>query len=134
MWLLDEKGADVNGTTSRGFTPLHNTRSLDILTALSIIHLLQAGGNPGLTNNAGETPLAYLQNHNQNPSHHTTIALLEQISDAEKTSFLVKARRLAVATASNTVAPSCLQARMARGQPLPRMTSMPMTGGQNEDE
>jgi len=55
--------------------------------------------------------------------------LLEQ--DAEKASLLVKARRLAVAANSNAVAPSCLQARVARGQPLPRLALMPLA---DEDE
>ena len=204
VWLLDEKGADVNGTTVHGVTPLHHSPSLDILSALldrganptvrdwfgqtplmtqarsgtgknvarlledprvratlnvhdtyvgesalhlacckydeelavSLIHiLLQAGGNPGLTNKAGKTPWAYLQN--QNPSYHTTIALLEQIADAEKTSFLVKARlaiAATVATANNTVVPSCIDARVAGGQPLPCITLMPATAGQKENE
>jgi len=60
----------------------------------------------------------YLRHHN--PTHHAAIALLEQIPDAEKTLLLAKARRLAVAASSNTVAPSYLQGRVARGQPLPR--------------
>ena len=41
--------------------------------------------------------------------------------DAEKAWVLVKARRLAVAANSNTAAPSCLQTRVAQGQPLPRV-------------
>ena len=73
----------------------------------------------------------------RHPTYHSLIALLEQYpaaqKDAEKASFLVKARRLAVATKSNTVAPSCLQARVARGQPLPHVP-MPLTDGQTEGE
>ena len=33
VWLLDEKGADVNAARD-GFTAIHDARSLDILTAL----------------------------------------------------------------------------------------------------
>jgi len=46
----------------------------------------------------------------------------------------VKAHRLAVAAASNTVAPSCMQDRVEQGQPLPQVTLMQLAGGQNEDE
>jgi hypothetical protein len=63
------------------------------------------------------------------PSNYALIALLEQYpvaqKDAKKASFLIKARRLALAATSNTVAPSCLQARVARGQPLPHVALMP---------
>jgi len=77
--------------------------------------------------------LAYLRQHH--PNLHVTIALLEQaLTEAEMASLLVKARRLAVAPNSNAVAPSCLQARVARGQPFPRVTLMPLPGGQNEGE
>ena len=34
MWLLDEKGVDVNATTLYGSSALHYANSLDILTAL----------------------------------------------------------------------------------------------------
>ena len=55
-------------------------------------------------------------------THHTTIALLEQaLGNAETTSLLVKVCRLIVAAKSNLVAPSCLQGRVARGEPLPRV-------------
>ena len=190
MWLLDEEGGDVNGTTPLGSTPLHYPGSLDILTALMdrganptlsdnrgwtplmgqacrgkpdnvgrlledprvraaidvldeigftslhwacirfeedfatsiILLLLQAGGNPAITNNRGETPTTLIRHHH--PTRLITIALLEQVPDTEKTSLLVKAR-LAVAataaTASNTTLPSCLQGRVAQGQPLPRV-------------
>jgi ankyrin repeat protein len=157
MWLLDEKGADVNGTTPLGSTPLHYASSLDILTTLMdrganptlsdnrgltplmgqacrgkpdnvgrlledprvraaidvldeigftslhwacirfeedfatsiILLLLQAGGNPAITNNHGETPATLIRNHHLIPL--ITIALLEQVPDAEKASLLVKA-------------------------------------------
>jgi hypothetical protein len=201
VWLLDEKGADVNATSLCGYTPLHMAPSLDILaallnrgadptlltdngstslmgqavhgnvdnvarllqdprvratvnvqnssgntalhvacdnkaTAISILSLLlQAGSDPALTNNKGHTPLTYLRIHR--PSHHAAIALLEQYpeaqKDAEKASLLVKARRLAVLSRS-TAAPSYLQGRAARSQLLPRVTLMPVTGGEDEDD
>ena len=83
----------------------------------------------------------YVRHHH--PTNHATIALLEQApdaqKDAEKTSFFVKGRRLVVTAIRNTVAPSCLQARVARGQPLPRLLLRrvmltPMVGGPDEDE
>lgn len=36
LWLLDEKGADVNANDAFGLTPLHWAESLDILTDLLI--------------------------------------------------------------------------------------------------
>lgn len=53
--------------------------------------------------------------------------------DIQKASLLVKARRLAVA-ANGTVAPSCLQGRVARGQPLPQVALMPLPDGQTDGE
>lgn len=101
--------------------------------ASSKVHLLlEAGANPTLVKNNGQTPSALLREHH--PSHHTTIALLEQALDAEKIAPLVKARRLTIAARSNIVAPSCLQARVARGQPLPHVVLQPMTGGQTDGE
>ena len=41
VWLLDEKGADVKARTKDGESPLHEARSLDILTAL-----LDRGADP----------------------------------------------------------------------------------------
>ena len=74
----------------------------------------------------------------RHPDHQALIALLEDYQDAkedaEKASLLVKARRLAIAAHSNAVAPSCLQGRLARGQPLPRVTLTPLTAGQNDGE
>jgi ankyrin repeat protein len=41
LWLVNEKGADVNARNWRGSTPLHNARSLDVLDAL-----LNRGADP----------------------------------------------------------------------------------------
>ena len=74
------------------------------------------------------------QHHHSHYAAYAAIALLEEsLEDAEKTSLLVKARRLVVA-ARNIAAPSYLQDRVARGQPLPRVSLMPVAGGLNEDE
>jgi ankyrin repeat protein len=201
VWLLDEKGADVNGTVASGITPLHAAISPDIITALLdrgadptlqhisigsvpllmqsyfgivnnmarllqdprvranvnsqahsgltalhcaclsnshetsvtsiILLLLQAGCNPNLANNAGEMPLHILRT--RHPSYRDAIALLEQFpdteKDAEKASLLVKARRLTIAPASNTVVPSCLRARVAGCQPLAHVELVRVTGG-----
>jgi len=69
------------------------------------------------------------------PTHPTTVAILEQSLDAEKASFLVKARRLVIA-ATRTTPPSFLEDRVACGLPLPRVTLAPVMDGPNnvEDE
>lgn len=55
LWLLDEKGADVNAQTIHGDTPLHLTYSPKIITAL-----LDRGADRGLLNDCGMTPLMCL--------------------------------------------------------------------------
>ena len=201
VWLLDEKGADINARASHETTPLEAAATLDILIALldrgadptvrsdggstllmcqafdgrvdcvarllqdsrvratinvqnkygdtalhdacfydgenetsttSMLHLLlQAGANPAVTNNDGETPLA-VRRHRY-PSRHAAIALLEQAPDAEMTSLLVKARRL-VTVSRNTVAPFYLQRRVVDGLPLPRVALAPVAAGLDENE
>ena len=54
LWLVDEKGADVNKRTWNGYTPLHAVRSLDILNTL-----LDRGADPTVPDNAGYTPLLH---------------------------------------------------------------------------
>jgi hypothetical protein len=201
--LLDEKGADVNGTRRDGSSALHVAASLDILIALldrgadptrvnqrtrsplmqqafygtadvvvrllqdprvratvnmqnldgnTALHLacwnnrvaheetaskvqslLEADANPTIAGNDGMTLMDYLRQHR--PDHHAAIALLEQTSaDAEKAALLVKARRLALAATNNTVVPSCLQARLAGGHPLPVVGLVPLTDGQVDGE
>jgi len=129
--------ATVNVQDSGGETALHWACSIEDETlALSILHLLlQAGADPDLTANYGDAPLDWIRQHR--PAHHATIALLEQypeaLKHAEKASLLIKARRLIVVSRS-TAAPSYLQGRVARDQPLPHVVLMPVTGGQNEDD
>ena len=65
------------------------------------------------------------------PDHRAAIAVLEQAPDAEKASLLAKARRLIIVANSNTALPTCLQGRLARGQPLPRVALVPTMGGLN---
>jgi len=134
--------ATIKMQESSGSTSLHWAclRGNESATTSILNLLLQARGDPALTTNGtdndGQAPLAILRH--LHPTHYAAIALLEQYpeaqQDAEKASLLVKARRLIVAANSNTVAPSCLQGRVARGQPLSRLAPMPVTGGQNEDE
>ena len=52
VWLLDEKGANVNGTTAFGHTPLQCVASVDILTAL-----LDRGAGPNMAGPGGMLPL-----------------------------------------------------------------------------
>ena len=124
--------ATINMQDGRGQTALHWASVCnEEKGAASKAHLLfQAGADPTITADNGQTPLDTVRE--LHPSDHATIALLEQYpaaqKDAEKASLLVKARRLAVAATSNTVAPSCLQARVAQRQPLPRLALMPLTG------
>lgn len=201
LWLLDEKGADVNARCYSGYTALHWTCSLDILTVLLdrdgdptfvgdgdwspltscvavgnleclarllqdprvraivdvqdrqgwtalhktchksdesrasyIFHLLlQAGASPAVMDKTGKTPSAYLRS--LSPSHHTTIALLEQALDqAEKAALLVKARRLVLAAHSKAALPSHLQGRMDLALPLPRVELSPATDDGPENE
>ena len=121
----------------KGNTALHSVCcNKDETSSTSIVHvLLQAGTNPSLTNIDGRTPLVIIRLYK--PSYHTAITFLEQVPDAEKASLLVKARRLAVATISDVIAPSCLQVRVARGQPLPglllrRVVLTSVTGSHKE--
>ena len=52
VWLLDEKGADVNARAREGYTLLHVVESLGILIAL-----LNRGADPTLLNDDGTTTL-----------------------------------------------------------------------------
>ena len=113
-----------------GHTVLHHAcATIDAAgAALKVDLLLQAGGDPTVANGNGCTPLDYVREYL--PSYHAAIALLEQaLAEAEKASLLVKARRLAVTTNSNTVAPSCLQA-----QSLPRIALAPPMDDHNGEE
>ena len=89
------------------------------------------GADLTFKNAQGKTPLDLLQE--SNPTHPTILALVEQSLDAEKASFLVKARRLVMA-ATRTTAPSFLQGRVASGLPLPGVTLAPMTEDQCNDD
>ena len=129
--------ATVDMQDKEGNTALHHAcckyGGTDAKAALNAHLLLQAGADLTIANTNGQTALADLRQHH--PNLHVTIALLEQaLTEAEKASLLVKARRLAVAATSNAVAPSCLQARVARGQPLPRVALVPLTAGQADGE
>ena len=125
--------ASVNAPSPGGSTALHYVcMILDIPKLPAIIQLLLlAGADLTLKNSCGELPIDVLQR--TFPTHPTTLALVEQSLDAEKTSFLVKARRFVMAAARTTPL-SYLQSRAGRGQPLPLVALAPVTGDQNDDE
>ena len=201
LWLVTEKGADVNGTDWFGYGPLHLAKSLDVLDALldcaadpiqldsdgstplmvqminesqnynlvgrllqdprvqasvnvqdsagnTALHyacsrvgepevpdiiqlLLRAGADLTLRNSGGIKPLRTLKNCY--PLEPTTLTLIQQDSDAEKASFLIKARRLVMA-ATRTAAPSYLRGRVVCGQPLPSVALAPVADGENNEE
>lgn len=127
--------AKIDVQNREGYAALHwaCTNMADDAGSTSVIHLLlQARANPAISSKIGRMPLTMLQG--KHPSHHTAIALLEQVPEAEKTSLIVKARRLAVATRSNIVALSCLQDRLTRDEPLPCLALAPVTDGHNGKE
>lgn len=100
--------ASVNMQNFAGNTALH----LACWHNLAVIQpLLQASADLTLTNARGSSPLSVLQRHN--PTHPTTLALLAQNLDAEKAAFLVKVRRLVMASTS-TPLPSFLRERVER--------------------
>lgn len=145
VWLLDEKGADMNIASSGGSTPLHIASLPNIVAAL-----LNRGVDPTrLRPWEGVNPLMFhalrgfadvlarlLQwVRQERPDRHAIIALLEQAPNTEKAWLLVKALRLAVVANSDAVALSCLQGRVERGRPSPHVTLMPLMGnGQTESK
>ena len=62
-----------------------------------------------------------------------TLTLLQQSLDTQKASFLVKARRLVMAS-TMTPSPSFLRDRLARGMSFPDVALAPVTDDQNNDE
>lgn len=135
--LQDPRQAIVNAQVGFGASALHLVCNyVDKPGTPDMIPLLlQAGADITLEDARGETPLMVLQR--VHPSHPTTLALLEQISNTEKASFLIKTRRLVVAATHNSTstAPSFVQDRVARGLPLPHAAMSPvMTDGQSNDE
>lgn len=54
LWLVDVKGADMNGKTSDGQSPLHGSRSIDLITAL-----LDRGADLTVMEDDGFTPLMW---------------------------------------------------------------------------
>ena len=68
--------------------------------------LLKAGANPKITNKAGVSSLASISYYFH--PRPTTIALLKQAPESEKTSLLVKAREI-LTFSRNTVPPPYLQ-------------------------
>ena len=69
------------------------------------------------------------------PTHIHSIALLEQVPDAEKARLIIKARRLTTAsTTHNAVALSCLQGRAAHEQLLSQVVMAPLVEGLNDED
>lgn len=60
LWLLDKKGADVNGRLAYGLLPLHVACSLDILNAL-----LDRGADPTLVDNCKQSSLTFYASDGQ---------------------------------------------------------------------
>ena len=121
--------ATVDAQDCGGWTALHFacTREDETLATSVVRILLQAGANPTLFNIDGRISLANLRRYR--PTHNSTIASLEQaLTEAKKTSLLVNTRRLVVA-ATTEATPSYLHGRVARSEPLPRVTLVPVTGG-----
>jgi len=117
--------ASINVIDARGNAILHYAcPQADEPEGPAIIQLyLQAGADLTLKTAGGVTALYVLEQ--LHPTHPTTLALLEHSLDAEKASFLVKARRLVMA-ATRTTPPSSLQGRVAAGLPLPAVTLAPV--------
>ena len=127
--------ATVNMQDERGNTALHWAcwAFEDEEAALKVRLLLQAGTNPTITNKKGQVPLDVVRS--RHPTHHAVITLFEQaLAEPEKTWLVVKARRLVAAVTGNAVDPSCLQARVARGQLLPHVALASLTADENESE
>jgi len=98
---------DVQGRD--GETALHHacTGFVAEAAAIKVHFLLQASADSLVTDKYGLKPLTWTRE--VRPFQHTIFALLEEASDANKASLLVKARRLAVGATSRPVAPSCPQ-------------------------
>jgi len=117
--LLD-RGEDPNlagprGATSLTIQALHGGDDEQQAPIFQL--LLEAGA----TIKKRDRLLAHLRK--RHPYPYATIALVEQASDAERTSLLVKARRLVIAATNPTVTPSYLQDRVQ--QLMPRVTLLP---------
>jgi hypothetical protein len=121
--------ASINLQNPQGWTALHfacnpvREPKVDTIT-----RLLKADADLTV-----KTPL--MLHPNAYPSHPTTAAVLQQVSDADKASFLVRTRRLIMATTSNTLMPpSFVQDRLARGQPLPGVVLAAEAGGEDDEQ
>ena len=128
--------ASVNVQDHIGYTALHIAcRQVDEPEGPAIVQLLlRAGADPSLMS-AGEArgvPSLHVLKH-LHPTHPTTVALVQQSLDAEKASFLVKARRLVIA-ATRSTPPSFLQGRVAHRLPLPVVALAPATDVADEKD
>lgn len=78
--MLEDPGAraTIDMQDDSGLTALRLACSQNdpAVTFIIVQLLLESGADPSLANDHGETALAWLQSHR--PSHHATIALLEQ--------------------------------------------------------
>lgn len=136
--------ATINVRESYSRTALHCvciSPSIRLPSTLSL--LLKAGADSTVSDQGGRTPLASCQQHlRQYPSSDIAISwygrgicvLDEAFIDAEKTSLLVKARRLVVAATAPAMAPSYMQNRVARCLFLPHVTMARLMDAQNDEQ
>ena len=132
----DPRVRAIVNTQRDGITALHlaSVRPRERLAVSFVLLFLRAGANPALADTKkAATPFDWLRR--TFPSLHTTISLLEEsMAYAEKTSLLIKARRLVTLATSTRVTPSYLRGRVARDQPLPYVTLVPVVSGRNDED
>ena len=120
--------ASLDVQNNSGATALHLCCGFMYNGTSTTYRFLQAGANPSIKDKRGLTPLAYLER--EHPERSWSIAHLKLAPDADKASFLIKARLIFVAAASTATPPFCLQNRVTRGLPLPRVVPVePPVGG-----
>lgn len=106
----------------RGYTALHYAcNHISPITMIPVIQaLLQAGASQNIVNKNGQKPFALYGGQGRPFISFEVLAFRQRVADTEKTSLLVKARRIGFVSRGG-VAPSYLQGRVLRGLPLPQV-------------